>query len=162
MQQAGHCKRPNLTESGQMSRRQEQISARSRDNHLMTRRRYISVEELIWRELGEFLPKDAFHDANTRSSNTEKSLRLTTSCILGRLASRKNKGDFSASRTLSRACPSPSLLFFLFLLSRQEPSCPGITTRMDSLKLLARVNLTKRPRGKSIDVVTSSSQHNKM
>lgn len=106
MQQAGHCKHLNLAESGQMSRGQEQISARSRDNHLMTRRRYISVEELIWRELGEFLPKDAFHDVNTRSSNTEKSLRLTTSCILGRLASRKNKGDFSASRTLSRASPS--------------------------------------------------------
>lgn len=128
----------------------------------MTRRRYISVEELIWRELGDFLPKDVLDDVNTRSSNTEKSLRLTTGCILGRLASRKNKRDFSASETLSCVSPSlPSRLSFplIALLPLLSVATGTVLSRNNDSygplpsppKPLARVNLAKRPRGKSID-----------
>jgi len=143
-------------QNARMSRRQGRVSARSRDNYLMTHRRYISFEKLIWRELGEFPPKDARRE-HLLVEYWE--VFEANDCALGRFSSRKKQGRLfgvekrQAAIFLFSPSSYPSLIALYHsppIFSRQELSCPGITTPADSPKPLACVKLTERPQGRSI------------
>lgn len=138
---------------------------RSRDNHLMIRRRYISFEKLIWRELGEFPPKDArrehslveyweVFEANDWLRSWSARFQKKTRETFRRRETSSGSPPLFSTR-LSSSSSSSYLLATGTVLSRNNDS-RGFS-RSHWLALNSRSGLK---RGQL--VVTSSAQRNKM